>query len=75
MEVHKAITDPSFSEDINGIGRIFLKFLAEIIDIETNIMRFIPVLIAPYLGKELIMRYHPPGILHQMKKQSVFSWT
>ena len=50
-EVHEAIADAALGKNVFGVGRILFQFLAEIVDIESNVMRFIPVLIAPDFGK------------------------
>src|SRR5664280_1664977 len=65
-EVHEAITNAALGQDVFGVGWILLQFLAEIVDIKPYIMWLVPILIAPDLGKQLVVRGHPPGILHQV---------
>jgi hypothetical protein len=50
-EVYKSIANTALGEDIFWIGWILLQFLAEIVDIEADIMWLIPVLVTPHLGK------------------------
>ena len=54
-EVDETISDAALGQYVPGIGRILFKFLAEIVNIQPDIMRLIPVLVPPDFGKQLIM--------------------
>ena len=66
FEIHEPITHAAFRENIFGVGRILLKFLAKIIDVEAHIMRLIAIFVAPNFYKDLIVRNNPARILDEV---------
>jgi hypothetical protein len=73
-EIDKAVADPTFREDILGLGRIEFEFLAKVIDIQSQIMSFVSILVSPDLSEQLFVWNNPSGILNKMVKKSVLSW-
>src|SRR5215216_3155355 len=70
--IHEPITYAALRQDIFWVGRVLLKLLAQIVNIQTNVMRFVSILISPDLHKQLIMSDHPSCILNKMIQQAVF---
>src|SRR6185436_10610257 len=75
LVIHKAIANTALCENIFRVGGVLLQFLAEVINIETYVMRFVAVFVAPDLDENLVMRHDPPGILHEMIQQAIFGGT
>src|SRR5215217_1300011 len=73
LVIYKAVANAALRKNIFRIGRILFQFLAQIINIETYIMRLIAIFVSPYFDQQLIMRHNPTCILYKMIKQTVFS--
>jgi len=73
LEIDEAVANTSFSEDIFRVGGIFLNLLAQVVDIQPDIMGFVPIFVSPHLGQNLIVGEHPTCILNKVVKQSIFS--
>ena len=50
LVIHKTVADTPFRQDVLGVGRVSLNLLAQVVDVEAQVVRFITILIAPYLG-------------------------
>jgi hypothetical protein len=48
-KIHKPISHTPLGENVLWVGRFLLQFLAQIIDIKTDVMWFVAVLVAPHL--------------------------
>src|SRR3990172_7457459 len=71
-KIDEAVAYASLGQDIPGIGRVFFNLLAQIVDIQTDIVRLIPILIAPNLGQNLVVGENPASVLNQVVKQTIF---
>jgi hypothetical protein len=55
FEIHKSVSNSALCKNVLRVGGILLQFLAEVIYVESNVMRFVTIFITPYLLEELVM--------------------
>ncbi len=72
LVIHKAVADTSLGQNIAGSAGSFSHLLPQIINIQPDVMRLVPVFIAPDLGKDLVVSEHPSGIPDKVIQQPVF---
>jgi transposase len=71
LEIDKTIPDSAFGQNVLRVCRVLFDLLAQIGDIEPQVVRLIAVLRTPHLAQELLVGHHIPGILHQVVQQPI----
>ena len=70
-EVHKAVADAALRQNVLRVRRVFLDLLAQVVDVQPDVVRLVAVLVAPDLRQQLIVRNCPARVLDQVVEQAV----
>src|SRR5438128_1151020 len=54
-QIGKAVADAAFGENVVWIGRVVLEFLAQVVDVQADIVRRVTVLGSPDTAEECLM--------------------
>ncbi len=54
-EVYKSVPYPAFGQDVFRVGRVLLQLLAQVVDVQTDIVRLVAVLITPHFRQQLVV--------------------
>src|SRR5690606_38855136 len=65
LEVNKAIPYTSFGEDVFGVGRVFFNLLAQVVNIQAQVVGFITIFVSPYFGQQGIVGHNPARVLDE----------